>query len=278
MRLNYRTRRTPRGLAIAALTAACVVAPPLAQAVPITIAATNVWRADRTANPIGFPTTALVPWIEVNTSSGDVNATAVTASVAGQTFNLQRIPTGALAGLYFTQIPYDVALTGPWTITATNGTDTQQTTRPGFVPVDPMPFVEEIGFTGTGSAITVNWTVSDAVVPQLIAQQVAIWNLSGPSPVTEQFFSIPVASRSLDLASLALDPGTLYAVEINNLSRNAQTGFIDAFSGNWVSGWTPTVDGEVQLPTSVPEPTTLTLLLAGLAGAGLLRRRAATTG
>ena len=265
------------GRALGVVTLLSVGIPPLAEAVPITINATNVWRADRTPNPIGFLPTALVPWIDVHTSAGDVSLTSVTASVAGNTYNLQRIATGALQGLYFAQIPYDPALTGPWTITATNGTNVVTSTRPAFVPVAPMPFVDDIDFSGTGNDITVHWTVADEVLPQLVGQQVAIWDLSSnPTPTTVQFFDIPVAQRQLALNTLGLTLGTTYAVEINNLSRNATTGFIDAFSGNWLSGWTPTT-GEVQLPASVPEPGTLTLLLTGLAGAAFRRRRAAGT-
>jgi PEP-CTERM motif-containing protein len=273
MKLTGFRRRGENTLIAAALAAVCLVAPQIASAVPITIAGTNVWRADRMPNPIGFLPTALVPWIDVRTSSGDVAETHVTAAVAGNTYDLQRIATGVLQGLYFTQIPYDVALTGPWTITATNGDNVVQSTRPAFVPVEAMPFVESIDFTGTGSNITVNWTVSDAALPRLTEQNVSIWDLSSfAGPTTVQFFNLESGVRSLDLSALGLDPGTRYAVEINNVSRNPTTRFIDAFSGNWLNDWTPTEGGAVQI---VPEPTTLSMLLVGLAGVALRRRRAA---
>lgn len=253
-----------KGAALMAL-AFCFVAPVIARASPITIDSTNVWRGDRTPNPIGFPATALIPWIAVTTAAGgNVNDTQVTATIGGATYNLQRIPTGILAGLYFTQIAYDPSLTGDWTITATNGTDVAQTTRPGFVPVAALPFVSNIRFTGTGVGITVLWDVPQ---PSLINnQQVAIWDITNPAaPVTVQFFAIGSAARQVTLTNLVL--GNTYAVEISNFARNPATQFIDVFSGTWLSGWTTTPGGP-----PVPEPASLTLLAACLVGAGLRHR------
>jgi hypothetical protein len=249
-----------------------VLAPAAVQATPITIVAANVWRGDRTPNPIGFPATALIPWVDVTTGAGgNVAQTLVTASIGGTTVPLQRIPTGALAGLYFANIPYDPTLTGNWTINASNGPDTAQATRPGFVPVNPLPFVQNIGFTGSGTNITVHWNVPQ---PALIDnQQVAIWDITDPANVfTAQFFAIGAAARNVTLTNLLL--GNTYAVEITNFARNPTTGFVDVFSGTWLSGWS-TTPGEVQLPpvpVPVPEPATVTLLLTGLAAAGARQR------
>jgi hypothetical protein len=221
----------------------------------------------------------LVPWVSVTTTAGGEPLASVTASISGTTYDLARISGGVLAGLYFAQLPYDAALSDPWTITATDtGGNSAQSIRPAFVPVDAMPFLDSIDFTGTGNDITVNWTVSAAADLRLTEQNVSIWDLSSfAGPTTVQFF--PLADRnqrSLDLSTLGLLEGVSYAVEINSVARNGTTGFIDAFSGNWLNGWMVT-EGEVQLPTSVPEPATFSLLLAGLAGLGLRRRRRVTT-
>ena len=137
-----------RSCTIATVAFALCLVPLIANAVPITIVNANVWRADRTANPIGFLPTALVPWVVVTTSSGNVADTHVTTTIEGTTYDLTRIPTGVLAGLYFAQIPYDPTLDGDWTITATNGGNVDMATRVGFVPVDAMPFLSSISFTG----------------------------------------------------------------------------------------------------------------------------------
>jgi hypothetical protein len=135
-----------------------------------------------------------------------------------------------------------------------------------------MPFLDSIGFTGTGNDIAVEWVVTPEAEARLTEQNLSIWDLSGASPVTVGFYNLDAAARSVNLASLGLNLGTAYAVEINSVSRNASTRFIDVFSGNWLTGWTPTA-GEVQLPpTSVPEPGMLALLLAGLGGLAAARR------
>jgi hypothetical protein len=277
MSFHERRRRSAPALSVV-LAAVCLIAAPLAEAVPI-ISSANVWRADRTPNPIGFIPSALVPWVSVTTTAGGEPLASVTASISGTTYDLARISGGVLAGLYFAQLPYDAALSDPWTITATDtGGNSAQSIRPAFVPVDAMPFLDSIDFTGTGNDITVNWTVSAAADLRLTEQNVSIWDLSSfAGPTTVQFF--PLADRnqrSLDLSTLGLLEGVSYAVEINSVARNGTTGFIDAFSGNWLNGWMVT-EGEVQLPTSVPEPATFSLLLAGLAGLGLRRRRRVTT-
>jgi hypothetical protein len=271
MRLRGSWCRASRTIAAASAVAIYLGAPLAVQADPIQILTTNVWRADRTANPIGFPTLALVPWIEVRTlPGGNVNDTHVTATQGDATYNLTRIATGPLAGIYFTQIPYDAALTDEWVIRAQNESDIVQTIRPPFVPVAPMPFVSNIWFTGTGTDISVHWDVSAAGVARLDAQQVSIWDITNPAPVTVQSFAIGAAARDVDLSGLVL--GRTYAVEVTNGDRNESTGFIDAFSGNWISGWTPT-SGEVDTPASVPEPASVALVVMGLVGVGARRLR-----
>jgi hypothetical protein len=147
-----------------------------AEAAPISLDVTNVWRADRAPNPIGFLPTAIVPWITVTSANGFADAQIV-ATVNGTNFALVNfLPVDVDTRTYFRQILYNPALMDgqAWTVTATSGADSDQENRPAFLPVDAMPFVSSIGFSGTGTSLTVEWTVSAEGLPRLDLQQASI--------------------------------------------------------------------------------------------------------
>jgi hypothetical protein len=265
----------------AAILIGCTLLPQVASAVPFDITEFSVFRADRNANPLGFQPTALNVIVAVQaTTATPITGTTVTLSTLDSTNALRSFnaplafgPAGLFGRAIF-EIPYDATLTNQWTFSGVNGADTDVALRQAFLPVAAMPFVENISFTGTSSNVIINWDVTAAGASRLDRQQVSIWDLTDPTPLSLGLFNVGTAARSVDISSLGLTQGRQYSLEILNVEHNNTTGATDVFSGYWLSNWQIT-DGAVQVPAAVPEPATLGLMLAGLAGIFVSRRRRA---
>jgi hypothetical protein len=264
-------------LGIAAGVLALALVPGLARAVPITFTDNAVFRADRTANPFGFLPTSLNVVAAVTSTNGvtplpGAAFTLSTTRTDGTAMSWDRTltPLTATTSRAIFQIEYAADFTNPWSFDATQGSDTAHATRQAFLPVEAMPFVENVRFEGSGSNLTVLWDVTAAGASRLDAQQISVWDITGGVNAFRGLFNLnDTSARSVSLASLNLALDRQYALEVQNVEYNSRTGRTDVFSGYWLNGWTPT-EGEVRV--AVPEPGTIALLLAGLLGLVAVRR------
>lgn len=94
-------------------------------------------------------------------------------------------------------IPYDESLTGPWTLTATNGSNTVTAMTPDRYGVGTVPFLRNVQLIGIGLTPTVSWTVPSGTSADRVSVQVldGISNAriyeSSFIPITQNSFTAP---------------------------------------------------------------------------------------
>jgi len=164
-------------------------------------------------------------------------------------------------GLYQALMPLAGAVTGVgWSITATDGTGSSapSVTAPIFNPV-VLPFVSDISVSDASTTPTVSWTLPDLTTYSVDSVFVRIIDANTENQLFFQaeLGGSPLAT-SLEVPDGILQPGQsyIYRVSLVDFGPGGFENTSYAFSG----------------ATTVPEPATSTLLLAGL-GVGLLRAR-----
>ncbi len=132
-------------------------------------------------------------------NSGD-KGTTVTATQGSTTVSLSYIYAPAFPDQFVRSIPYDPNLTGQWTLTVKNGSDTAivQTQAVGL-DTQAIPFVKSMSLSPGGTEPTFNWTYPDAGAFE--SASVFIWDLTNRTPVggprlIHVVFNLPLASGS----------------------------------------------------------------------------------
>ena len=152
-----------------------------------------------------------------------ITGTSVTAS-QGSITNQSMPISPPYAELLF---PYDSSLTGVWTITATNGSDTRSIQTNDIVGVEPLPFVENLSISGAILTPTVSWSLPNTSVPhnrvriRIYAQGNEIYR--SPSLGLVNSFNVP---------GDVLTQGKWYAIRV--MLEDSTRGFLANRSSNYI--------------------------------------------
>jgi hypothetical protein len=262
-----RTRRLVSSLT-AALAVLVLVESPSAS--DLTITGTFSFRDNRSANSFGG-------------AAGDLNilgAVSITPSGAGTSANAtQGATTINLTFLPFTFFPnnysagpaFNAALTGPWSINATDASGTLSAPTPSIASPQLLPFVTNIQILGGGLTPTITWTLPNftGFDPDRILVRVLDVDRNVVGSVKDIIFdstALSTATTSFVIPPGLLQGGRRYAFDIIIDDRETPPAGGPAFTENRSETFSAVY-------TAVPEPGSLALLATGLGALLILRQR-----
>ena len=240
-----------------------------AHAEPLTLASAFAFRADRTANPLGFLPSSIVIGANGVTPNplnspgpvSDGSLTTVVASQAGTNVPLNKILTAdpTFRNSYVAQIPFDPNLTGAWEVTASNPTTTPvqlKRTTAAFGNVAAVPFVASMSLSGSGSDLAVSWSQpGEDELGQVDRQTIFVFrqNPNGSYTLVHSA-ELGKTARTYDLSPLNLPLGTNHVLSIDT-SEFGGGGAVQAISSSYFS-FMPSVNQVNAFLPSVSEPGT----------------------
>jgi hypothetical protein len=167
-------------LSVAAVTATALVFLPNAYGIPITsITRLNNFRDTRGLNDVGVAQGDRIQFGADVVPKAGTTIAAVQGNVA-----LGAFPCSGLAvspNFCARTVAFNPALTGAWTLTFQNGTDTATAMTPplGAAAATPVPFPTNVTISGNGFTPTLSWTIPSGYTPDAV--RINIIDKSGPN-------------------------------------------------------------------------------------------------
>jgi hypothetical protein len=146
-----------RGLALAMVLAAAATPGPAQEA--LLISNPYNFRDIRAANPLGYDAFD-VQRIGLSINHSDLPTTVV-ATQGAAVLTIPIIPSAVIGDKYEIEVPFDPALVGPWTITATRGGMSASVQTPGLSTPVAIPFVVDLRIERPEDAPTLTWIWPD---------------------------------------------------------------------------------------------------------------------
>jgi hypothetical protein len=198
-----------------------------------------------------------------NGSNGTTATASTTNLTTGKVFTepLTFIGSTAIPNQFDSATPYNSNLTGPWTLTFTNGPNTTTVTTPSLAGVTPAPFASNVTVSGSSRNPTFAWTYPANSVNGVFFDiyDNSLKNASGGSDLvyshtlagTTNSYAVPNALAG----GLTLQLDHQYVLDLYGVvSRNPSAPLSDANTQAWTQAFfdfTPLPTGSplVNLPT-----------------------------
>jgi hypothetical protein len=240
---NRHLKATKLGL----LTLLLVIGAAQVGAAPITtFSSPYQFRWNIGSNSVGLPAgdQQFVGVLNVAPTAG----TTVTATQGAVTRALPFTPFTVFPTMFRSLEPFDPALTGAWSITATNGSDSAGALLTlAIANPQLLPFAESLQVVGAGPTPTVTWSLPDLTGFDVDYLRFRAYNDIDDDVILN--LVLPLATSAFALPGGLLAPGVPYvfSVSLHDADENVSTAFTQ-------SGY------------FVPEPGTAELLGVGLVG------------
>ncbi len=186
--------------AVVALIVSAMIFGNSALAEPVTIKYPYHLRGYRGPNTVGYlpGDTLAFGALEVDPVTSVVDGkTTVTATQGSVSYPVDWIGSVLFPKEFGRAISYNSNLTGPWVLTAVNGSNTATAITSAVGNVAQLPLVRNVQLLGTGLTPTISWEVppgteADRIVVQLLddVMNMKIYE-SSPLPITTNSFTVP---------------------------------------------------------------------------------------
>lgn len=231
------------------------------------------FRVNRGPNPVGLLVGDSVA-VGAQSIVPAGSPTTATATQDSTTRNLVFAPFSISPNLYTSVAPFNPALVGSWTITATNGVETATELTPPIPNPKTIPLVTGLQIAGTGPTPLLQWTLPNLAGLSVDQILVRVWDLDHPlalgvSDILFQSQALNPNSTSFLMPGGVLQVGTHYSFALILDDLDSATGF-GSFASNRSETFTDPFEPALE---PVPEPATLLLLGSTFAGAGLAQWR-----
>ena len=150
----------------AAVLAVAAFHPDAARAAAISVGDPNGYLIidQRSANTLGRATGERIVYGDTDVIPNGSAGTTGTASTANtftgivSQFSLPFNGSPAIPNQFSSSTPYNAGLTGPWTLTFTNGADTKSVVTPSITGLSPPPLASNVSVSGSASNPTFSWS------------------------------------------------------------------------------------------------------------------------